>query len=605
MLGMHLRLIEIENFRGIKKLALKLDVVTAIFGEGSFGKTSLLEALQMCLTSGSGNGDFPVFQIEDFHVPPGDEPAATRLSITMKFREGVPHQWSNEHHTDLQSVMSDWRDGRREVALQVVATRKQDGLIETDCKFIDAMERPIYIENISPVLRALRELNPVLILRSPYMSHPAALPDSVQDSDASSSDESVEPSSPLLPAEQYVLSLYKKALSQPDRLTRKELADSIEALSGIGDSYAGVTEGRSDRYKHLVKEIAETATRYAPGVNLKMRLARLTDSHQVVALLALIGTLLEVRGTLKFNDAADPIFAIENLEANLHPIVLASIWDLIAQIPVQKLIITNSDDLLACVPIRSLRRVVRHAKGSTVYDVQTNSLSTDDIRRIGYHLRLNRSDAILARCWLLVEGESEFWLMPGFAHILGYDFRSEGVRLVEFAQCGIEPLIRLAKDLGIEWLMVADGDNSGQAYATMARNMTYQREYGMRIHCMQELDIEHHLCKTGFLDVYQEAAGHGHGGGYDQRGRGHEFSHERGQDRGKNRRRQDDSIHGIVKDAVKRRSKPNMIMKVIEEGQNRGVQCVSPFLRNVVESAVKLARSAEPEFSLSGLRSES
>ena len=86
----------------------------------------------------------------------------------------------------------------------------------------------------------------------------------------------------------------------------------------------------------------------------------------------------------------------------------------------------------------------------------------DDLRRIAYHVRINRAAALFARCWILVEGETEAWVLPELAQICGYDLAAEGIRCVEFAQCGIDPLVRLATDLGIEWHLLADGDLAGQ-----------------------------------------------------------------------------------------------------------------------------------------------
>ena len=43
---------------------------------------------------------------------------------------------------------------------------------------------------------------------------------------------------------------------------------------------------------------------------------------------------------------------------------------------------------------------------------------------------------MFARCWLLVEGETEFWIMPELARV-GWISRQEGIVCVEFAQCGV------------------------------------------------------------------------------------------------------------------------------------------------------------------------
>jgi len=47
---MLLRFIEIKNFRGIEELFLPLDDLCVLIGENNSGKSSILEALKICLT---------------------------------------------------------------------------------------------------------------------------------------------------------------------------------------------------------------------------------------------------------------------------------------------------------------------------------------------------------------------------------------------------------------------------------------------------------------------------------------------------------------------------------------------------------------------------
>ncbi|MBX9670007.1 MAG: ATP-dependent endonuclease [Candidatus Obscuribacterales bacterium] len=562
---MHLRLVEIENFRGIKQLSLKLDVITAVFGEGSFGKTSLVEALQLCLTSGPGDNvasQIPSFSKQDFHAPPGqDEPQAKRLAIGLTFRESTRHQWNESEYEALHPVINEWRDGRREISLRIEAEITSSDTIESRCVFLNSKQFPLRISNSEEILTSIRQMSPVIALGWHDTKYSALPPDG----HSARTDMSV--------GNRYLLSLYRKAIFQPDRLTRDELIAAMDAISELEGKFPGAEAGRIERYQRYIEEIRETTSRFTPLIDNKSRLARFGDLHQLVALIAIVGTLLEARGTIDIPRSTEPIVAIANPETNLHPIALASFWDLLAQIPVQKLLVTNSDDLLSSVPLKSLRRIVREKEGLKVYNVQSKTLTTDDIRRIGYHLRLNRADAIMNRCWLLVEGESEGWLLPEMAHILGYDFKSEGIRCVEFAQCGLEPLIKLAQDLGIQWHLLVDGDRAGQSYIYSARRfLRGDEEFTTRISSMSELDIEHHLCRHGFLPVYTEAAGP--------------------------RIKRNDSQNTIVKSAVKRNSKPFLMLKVIEYAQEHGIATVSPLLNNVVETCVALARREEPEYAV-------
>ena len=59
--------------------------------------------------------------------------------------------------------------------------------------------------------------------------------------------------------------------------------------------------------------------------------------------------------------------------------------------------------------------------------------------------------------------------MSQLAQVMGHDLEAEGVRSIEFAQCGVAPLVKLANDLGIAWHLLADGDESGRVYARDAR----------------------------------------------------------------------------------------------------------------------------------------
>lgn len=61
-----------------------------------------------------------------------------------------------------------------------------------------------------------------------------------------------------------------------------------------------------------------------------------------------------------------------------------------------------------------------------VHGLAEGALTVDEMRRVGYHIRVNRASSVFARCWLLVEGETESWLLPEIARLIGYDLPAEG-----------------------------------------------------------------------------------------------------------------------------------------------------------------------------------
>ncbi|MFW6459349.1 ATP-dependent nuclease [Klebsiella pneumoniae] len=89
-------------------------------------------------------------------------------------------------------------------------------------------------------------------------------------------------------------------------------------------------------------------------------------------------------------------------------------------------------------------------------------MNAEESRRIAFHIRFNRASSLFARCWLLVEGETETWVINELARQCGHHFDAEGVKVIEFAQSGLKPLIKFARRMGIQWHVLVDGDEAGK-----------------------------------------------------------------------------------------------------------------------------------------------
>ena len=114
---------------------------------------------------------------------------------------------------------------------------------------------------------------------------------------------------------------------------------------------------------------------------------------------------------------------------------------------------------------------------------------------------------LFARCWILVEGETEVWVLNEIANALDFNLACSGVAIVEFAQCGLNPLIKLAKQLGIAYHVLTDGDDAGRHYAQIVCDFVGNHNLPEHLSVMPHVDIEHYLYSAGFADVYQKAAG--------------------------------------------------------------------------------------------------
>jgi len=182
-----------------------------------------------------------------------------------------------------------------------------------------------------------------------------------------------------------------------------------------------------------------------------------------------------------------------------------------------------------------------------------------------YHVRGRRGVALFARCWILVEGETEFWLLPELARMCGHDLGVEGVCCIEFAQCGVDALAKLANDLGIQWHLLADGDEAGEVYARKARQHMGGAREEDRLTVLPADNVEHYLWDAGFSDVYLEAARHGD-----------------------NVR---PSVRRTIQTATLKSSKPALALEVARRSEERGVP---PVLASLIEKSCELAQMRPP-----------
>jgi len=290
------------------------------------------------------------------------------------------------------------------------------------------------------------------------------------------------------------------------------------------------------------------------------------------------GTAIRELATIVADDGYRPemILAIEEPEVHLHPLMLRAVWSVVESLRAQKIVTTNSGELVAAARLGMLRRLVRVAGRTAVFRFDDESYSLDEKRKLTYHVRLKRDDALFARAWLLVEGETEVWLLPELARLLGRDLASEGVRCVEFAQSGVEPLVKLANDLGIEWHLLSDGDMAGRTFAEAAARHLGKARYADRITVLPQTDIERCLWDIGYAHVYHSIA----------RGRSY-VSPTAGKKSRKNPSR-------VIEQAIRNSSKPYLALTVVEQASEEGSPGVPPELQSVIEKILQMAHSVAP-----------
>lgn len=497
--------ISIKNFRGIDELTIPLEQCTVLIGENNTGKTSVLEAIHTCLSRNLSRKVVP-FGEYDFHLTAAKpEPSsASPIEINFTFVESTEDEWPDAIVQGLDKAVQIRDDNKQEIRFRICAaydTTIKDFTLEWS--FLDLNDVELPTAKNPRIVAELQQLNPAFFL--------AAVRDAGQHFQSRSP---------------FWGSFTKNP--QIDDATRVELEEQIEAINqSVLDSHTPFNEVKTQVAKigdlvplaaadlvsveaipaRIFDMLSKTQVKLAAKSGAKLPITQHGAGTQSLSVLFLFEAFLNARLAEAYDTDSEPLLALEEPESHLHPSAVRSLWKVLSSIKGQKIIATHSGELLAAVPLSSIRRLARKSGKVEVFQVHPGTLTPSDERKIAYHVRAKRGNLLFAKSWLLVEGESEFWFLPEAARLLNFDFDFEGVCCVEFAQCDLPPLIKLARDLGIEWHVLVDGDQAGQGYATKARAFLDGVPEARRITVLPQKDIEHCLWDHGYSQVYTAAAG--------------------------------------------------------------------------------------------------
>jgi putative ATP-dependent endonuclease of OLD family len=549
--------LRIENYRAIRKAAINFDNGTALIGENDCGISSVLDALELALGHEDESRALPPYLFH--HVAGASEPNGP-IRLQLRFRENKPGEWEAETYAPLSVVLSDRSDRARELWYEIRIHPEQNAANPPEFRLRSPGSKA---KSSDPALISLvRQLNPVVRVSAGMLTghgHPS------QDKDAQkTAAQSLEPEIAAL-----VARINKAVDSRLSGLSLDLKADLEDGLSAAFSLIEMDTFKLGKRESGLSRTVGEIVG-WSPS---KTRQPGSTQLHspnsapEQLGILLLIGALLRARPA-GIIPGADPLWIIEEPEAHLHPITLTSVAMFVNLIQRQKIITTYSGDLLSIIPLSQVRRLVRYEGVLHERRVQGNSLSRSELRRFHYHLRSRFGVASFARLWLLVEGESEFWLIPQIARMMGYEFALEGIACVEFAQCGLEPPVKVARELGIEWHVLADGDSAGESYANTARQYLENDNGNERLTILNEQDIERCFWQFGYDEVYKKHS------------------------RLKGRQLEKSSPAKIIQAAVRKQSKPFLALSIVDAIAMEGSAGIPQILQDMIHACVDLARNS-------------
>ena len=388
-------------------------------------------------------------------------------------------------------------------------------------ELLDRHEHPI--ESPRAIISTLITLNPLLRLRdrrmlnSPFSHESAPPPVSASaNAPAAAAPAAAAPSGPIEPSDMRAISHFFDDITSDDELTARKINEGLAVLNTIASKYltnyqttqlsGAMTKSEPQTPVRTAREIVATPISVGTLTSLKEALRDNKPSSSKFLLSLLAGALLMSQGQRPIDPEARPILVLEDIESRFHPTLLLNFWSILQTLPIQKIVTTNSAQFVSAISLHKLRRLCKQYYDVRCYQIGPQVFGSDDERKIAFHIRMIRPSALFARCWLMVEGETEVWILNEIANILGLNLACNGVHLIEFAQCGLNPLIKLAQQLGISYHVLTDGDEAGRHYAQTVREFAGGSSLADHLSVMPHIDIEHYLYTSGFANVYQRAA---------------------------------------------------------------------------------------------------
>lgn len=539
---MLLHSVDIQGFKGIRDLSLNFnDDISVLIGENSWGSSSLISALSVITK------EKLFYECEPYDFYFDDECHGDCLKICFTY---VVNSNLLEDALDLEPELAEvsyfCNHLRQQVIRYELSANHMNDVIETQHHFLDKHDKALSVPNFKERLQRLVDLNPLIIYRGPQnyaslLNHADARIKSFFDQ------------------------LIEELSKDSEQLTHKELEQGLYAAILLLTYYL-VSNKKSEEY--LRKPTFEDWQVLDKINDLLDQMDNLTTRQVMMKFFA--GVIFYGMG-YSLSDNAMPILFLKDFGGNTHPIITSVGMRLLNNIPVQKILTSNTSDLIPMLKLQNIMRISRSGAEIVINQVGKNDLTSSINRKVLFHIFHRRPVALFARCWFLVEGETEIWLLKELAEICGHNLNAEGVSLVEFAQCGVMPLIEYAEAMGIEWYVMADGDAAGRHYAKMVRSYCPDKTtYYKHMTQLPSRDIENFLFQKGFSTIYKQVA-------YNTT----EFI--------------DMPVHEIIQKAVQKTSKPDLALAVCDYARARGARAVPTLLQKTFKKVIALSKGEVEE----------
>lgn len=381
---MKLKEIFIENFRGIKKLHLKLDYPTTILiGENNTGKTTILEALKIVLNRSRIYKE-NTFSEYDFHSEENCNPFDNEILIELWFKEEIEDEWSEE----IKTVLADFTQLDPMTNLYSIGIRVKSRY-DADEKLSKESWHWLGLMNRNEV-DEIRGNNYTYFFKITQYFYQNAL----RDAKSSFSQRSMFWNKFLkLNLNSTQIRDFTNELQDiNDRILASDT--KVNALKTELDKISEVVTNDIDNvaiqaFPEKVWDLSDKATLVIRtlGSSIQLPLERFGQGTQSLSVLMLFKAYSEILMQANTDENAIAILGLEEPEVHLYPQAVRSLWTFLEKIEQQKIVSTHSTFFIQEADLTSLRLLKR----------KNNIVQTFSIQQT-FETRLPKHDDLITLC---------------------------------------------------------------------------------------------------------------------------------------------------------------------------------------------------------------
>ena len=502
-MGILIEELRVRNYKCYQNVDVKLNESALLLGANNVGKTSLLEALELCFTQYKRISEELIFVKKD-------EPLKKDTIIILDVLISSEEEKFEDKWFELFGafIIEDQFEDKEVVALRtIIKYNFLKGEYDLDRKAMNIWpksEDVLTFENFSThrVTREIIESIPVF-----YLDAKRDIASEMGDKfsywgklvkDINLSDKDLEE------MEKHLNEINNNIISNSDVL--KHLSESLNKITEVMDSgrksveinpvsrkIKDLNKGMEIRFNDRESESFSIANQ---GMGTRSWTTFLTLSAYIE---------WKIKQTREEDKPFHPLLLLEEPESHLHPQAQRKIYSQMKELKGQKIISTHSPIIAAQVDLEEIIHVYKKSATSAVNSLSLEELSPNDVRKIKEEVIKTRGDILFADTLILCEGETEDQVIPIlFKEYFGREPFELGVNVVSVGGSGkYKPFMRVARDLDIDLFILSDGEHTTIKDVTKHYNEVFTGVEGYDLNerikfLPKEADFEEYLVSDGY-----------------------------------------------------------------------------------------------------------